>query len=160
MDVQIDKYGYVTDLELAKDILVEYFSSGQYKYRRDLAELLEKIRQKIRENYKLDGNEHVTHLKNINNYIAQFQTKKDAKSPSQQEQQTDEFVKRLKEQFPAVTDGECKLATYIRLGLSAKEISLLTGTQINSIETYRHRLRKDLNLSPEQDLFEFLQTVC
>ena len=44
MDVQIDKYGYVTDLELAKDILVEYFSSGQYKYRRDLAELLEKIR--------------------------------------------------------------------------------------------------------------------
>lgn len=45
MDVQIDKY--VTDLELAKDILVEYFSSGQYKYRRDLAELLEKIRSSL-----------------------------------------------------------------------------------------------------------------
>ena len=44
MDVQIDKYGYVTDLELAKDILVEYFSSGQYKYRRDL---LEKIRSSL-----------------------------------------------------------------------------------------------------------------
>ena len=47
MDVQIDKYGYVTDLELAKDILVEYFSSGKYKYCRDLAELLEKIRSSL-----------------------------------------------------------------------------------------------------------------
>lgn len=63
MDVQIDKYGYVTDLELAKDILVEYFSSGQYKYRRDLAELLEKIRSsliKYEDGYTFDDEDGLT----------------------------------------------------------------------------------------------------
>ena len=61
MDVQIDKYGYVTDLELAKDILVEYFSSGQYKYRRDLAELLEKIRSSlIKYGYTFDDKDGLT----------------------------------------------------------------------------------------------------
>ena len=63
MDVQIDKYGYVTDLELAKDILVEYFSSGQYKHRRDLAELLEKIRSsliKYEDGYTFDDEDGLT----------------------------------------------------------------------------------------------------
>lgn len=63
MDVQIDKYGYVTDLELAKDILVEYFSSGQYKHRRDLAELLEKIRNsliKYEDGYTFDDEDGLT----------------------------------------------------------------------------------------------------
>lgn len=47
MDAQIDEYGYVVDLELAKDILIEYFSSGQYKYCRKLEGLREKIRSSL-----------------------------------------------------------------------------------------------------------------
>lgn len=122
-------------------------------------ELLEKIRQKIRENYKLDGNEHVTHLKNVNSFIAQFQIKRDAKTPNKQEQQKQAFINRLKEKFPSITEGECTLAVYIRAGLSSKEISLLTGTQTTSVETSRHRLRKALELATENNMTEFLQQI-
>lgn len=47
MNTQIDKYGYVVDLELAKDILIEYFSSGQFKYWDELEELRNKIRSNL-----------------------------------------------------------------------------------------------------------------
>mgnify|MGYP000505539484 CR=1 FL=1 len=47
MNTQIDKYGYVVDLELAKDILIEYFSSGQFKYWNELEGLRNKIRNNL-----------------------------------------------------------------------------------------------------------------
>lgn len=46
-NTQIDKYGYVVDLELAKDILIEYFSSGQFKYWDELEEFRNKIRNNL-----------------------------------------------------------------------------------------------------------------
>lgn len=47
MNPQIDKYGYVVDLELAKDILIEYYSSGIYQYCNELEELRNKIRNNL-----------------------------------------------------------------------------------------------------------------
>lgn len=52
MNTQINKYGYVVDLELAKDILIEYFSSGRYKYYKELEELRNKIRNNLIECYE------------------------------------------------------------------------------------------------------------
>ena len=47
MNTQINEYGYVIDLELAKDILIEYFSSGRYQYCTGLEELRNKIRNNL-----------------------------------------------------------------------------------------------------------------
>ena len=47
MNTQIDKYWYVVNLELAKDILIEYFSSGQFKYWDKLKEFRNKIRSNL-----------------------------------------------------------------------------------------------------------------
>lgn len=47
MNTQIDKYGYVVDLELAKDILIEYFSSGRFEYWDKREELCDKIRNNL-----------------------------------------------------------------------------------------------------------------
>lgn len=52
MNTQINEYGYVIDLELAKDILIEYFSSGRYQYCNELEELRNKIRDNL---IKYDG---------------------------------------------------------------------------------------------------------
>lgn len=46
-DTQIDKYGYVVDLELAKDILIEYYSSGRFEYWDKREELCDKIRNNL-----------------------------------------------------------------------------------------------------------------
>ena len=47
MNTQIDRYGYVVDLELAKDILIEYFSSGRFEYWDKREELCDKIRNNL-----------------------------------------------------------------------------------------------------------------
>ena len=47
MNTQIDKYGYVVDLELAKDILIEYFLSGRFQYWEGSEELCNKIRNNL-----------------------------------------------------------------------------------------------------------------
>lgn len=123
-------------------------------------ELLENIRSKIRENYKLDGNEHVTHLKSVINYIAQFQTGKNGKEvPTEAEQESADFIQRLKSNYPKITEVECTLAVYLRANLSTKEIALLTGTQLRTIESNRYRLRKVLALKPEEHIEQYLQQI-
>jgi tetratricopeptide (TPR) repeat protein len=120
-------------------------------------ELLENIRDQIRKSYKIQGAEHITFLKQINTYISQYQIKQDAKNAlSDDEKQNEEFMKRLKEKYPAITQVELRLATYLRADLSNKEIALLIGAQIKTIETNRYRLRKVLQLDADTDICQYL----
>lgn len=58
-----------------------------------------------------------------------------------------EFYDRLIKQFPDLTPNEHKLCAFLRLNMSTKDISELTGQQITSIERARTRLRKKLGLA-------------
>jgi DNA-binding CsgD family transcriptional regulator len=123
-------------------------------------ELLENIRDQIRKSYKIQGAEHITFLKQINTYISQYQIKQDAKNAlSDDEKQNEEFMKRLKEKYPAITQVELRLATYLRADLSNKEIALLIGAQIKTIETNRYRLRKVLQLDADTDICQYLRQI-
>ncbi len=66
------------------------------------------------------------------------------------------FTKKLKSLYPELTVGELQLAAFIRINMSSKEISLLTGTSEKSINMGRYRLRKHLSLSTDVNLYEFL----
>ena len=52
-----------------------------------------------------------------------------------------------------------KLAAYLRLSLSSKEIAQLMNISIRGVETSRYRLRKKLGLANEVNLFDFLINV-
>lgn len=69
------------------------------------------------------------------------------------------FFERLTEQFPDLTPTEIKLAAFLRLNLSTKEIASLTFLSNGSIKTARTRLRKRLKLSPEENLVTFLLSI-
>lgn len=69
------------------------------------------------------------------------------------------YLKKLKEQFPDLTISDLKLAAYLRLNLSSKEIAQLLNISIRGVETSRYRLRKKMNLSNETGLFDFLIQV-
>ena len=58
-----------------------------------------------------------------------------------------EFYKRLTDKFPDLTQADLKLCAFLRLNMSTKDISELTGHQISSIENARYRLRKKLHLT-------------
>ena len=68
----------------------------------------------------------------------------------------EDFLKRLKLQYPDLSPGDLKLAAYLRLNLSSKEISPLLFISVRSVENKRYRLRKKLNLSEDDNLTEFI----
>jgi DNA-binding CsgD family transcriptional regulator len=64
---------------------------------------------------------------------------------------TDFFVD-LKKNYPDLTPGELRLCAFIKLNLSLKEIANILGISPESVKISRHRLRKKMNLSSDQDL--------
>jgi DNA-binding CsgD family transcriptional regulator/ligand-binding sensor domain-containing protein len=70
------------------------------------------------------------------------------------------FLKKLKEQWPDLSPTELKLAAYLRLNLTTKEIAQLMSISIRGVETGRYRLRKKLGLtSNETSLYDFLMSI-
>ena len=71
-----------------------------------------------------------------------------------------DYLKKLKEYCPTLTSTELKLAAYLRLNLSTKEIAQLLNISVRGVETSRYRLRKKLGLvSNEASLFDFLLQI-
>ena len=55
-----------------------------------------------------------------------------------------DFVPRLKERWPGLSDAEVKLAVYMALGLDNKHIARLTGVRPESVKQAKWRLRKKM----------------
>jgi len=68
----------------------------------------------------------------------------------------DTFYKKLLDRFPDLTPTERKLCAMLRLGLSSKEIATLTFQNPQSVDVGRYRLRKKLDLSPNENITDFL----
>ena len=68
----------------------------------------------------------------------------------------EDFLKRLNAEFTDLTPGDLKLAAYLRMNLTSKEISPLLYISIRGVENKRYRLRKKLNLHEEDNLSEFI----
>jgi len=69
------------------------------------------------------------------------------------------FLNRLQKNHPIISIRDKKLCSYVRLGLSSKEISGLLNITPKSIEIARVRLRKKLKLSHHIRLVNYLEQV-
>ena len=67
-----------------------------------------------------------------------------------------DFLKRLREDYPQLTHRDIKLCAYLRLNLSSKEIAPLLNLSIRGIETSRYRIRKKMDLGQDVNLTEFI----
>ncbi|HHN47571.1 MAG TPA: hypothetical protein ENN08_01310 [Bacteroidales bacterium] len=70
-----------------------------------------------------------------------------------------EFFKKLKDKFLGLSNNDLRLCAYLRVGLNSKEIADILNIQPSSSYISRSRLRKKLNLKPEEDLYDFLNTI-
>lgn len=68
----------------------------------------------------------------------------------------EEFLKRLKENFPDLSPRELKLCAYLRLNISSKEIANLMDISVRGVEISRYRLRKKLKLEHDRNLTDFI----
>jgi DNA-binding CsgD family transcriptional regulator len=66
------------------------------------------------------------------------------------------FYEKLHRQYPGLSKTDIKICSYIRLNLSNAQIAQLQNIEPSSLKVSRHRLRKKLNLGPDDDLDAFL----
>lgn len=69
------------------------------------------------------------------------------------------FLKKLKSKYPALTNTDLKVCAYLQLKLSTKEIAQLMAISVRGVEIKRYRLRKKLELTTEQSMTDFLNEI-
>ncbi len=69
------------------------------------------------------------------------------------------FYQNLSKRFPDLSPNEKKLCAFLRLNMTTKDIALLTFKSVNTINQARKRLRKKMNLSPNENLITFLSEL-
>jgi tetratricopeptide (TPR) repeat protein len=70
-----------------------------------------------------------------------------------------DFFRNLNEKNKCLTQTDLQLCTYVKLNLSTKEISRLINIAPESVFKNRYRLRKKLNLPPDETLEDFLHKL-
>ena len=68
----------------------------------------------------------------------------------------DEFLTRLKANYPDLSPRELKLCAYLRLNISSKEIANLMNISVRGVEISRYRVRKKLGLDHDTNLTDFV----
>jgi CheY-like chemotaxis protein len=67
------------------------------------------------------------------------------------------FYNNLNKAFENLTNNDLKLCVFYKLNMNSKEICSITLQSENTLKKARARLRKKLNLSPDESLHQFLQ---
>jgi DNA-binding CsgD family transcriptional regulator len=70
-----------------------------------------------------------------------------------------EFLKRLKEKYPNISQRELDLSTYLLMNMSTKEIAEVMNISNGGVELARYRLRKKLGLKRKDNLTGFLMNI-
>lgn len=69
----------------------------------------------------------------------------------------DDFLKRLEETYPKLTNNDLRICAYLKMGLNSKDIAPLLNISYRSVEMNRYRLRAKLGLERNTNLTHFLQ---
>lgn len=69
------------------------------------------------------------------------------------------FLRKLKQRYPELTPGDLRLAAYLKMNLSSKEIAPLLGISLRGVENKRYRLRKKMDLPSDENLVEILMEL-
>lgn len=69
------------------------------------------------------------------------------------------FMKRLREKHPDLSNNERLMCAYLKMNLSTKEIAPLLNISIRGVETIRYRLRKKFGLEREDGLIDYLNNL-
>ena len=67
-----------------------------------------------------------------------------------------EFMSKLKDSYPSLSNNELHLASLLRLNLNSKEIATIKSVTPDSVKVLRYRLRKKFDLKKGTSLTEFL----
>lgn len=67
-----------------------------------------------------------------------------------------QFFDKLKDENPVLTNEDLKLSAYLKIGMSNKEIANVTNLTLGSVKSKINRLKKKLEMGPEDSLRDFM----
>lgn len=119
-------------------------------------EFIQNVQDKISGTIDKGGSTH--ELKRIINTIDQELSDEDywEKFAYHFDQVHSNYLERLSNQNIKLSPREIKLAAFLRMNMSSKEIAKLLNITTRGVELARYRLRKKLKLEREQNLVEYL----
>jgi ligand-binding sensor domain-containing protein/DNA-binding CsgD family transcriptional regulator len=71
----------------------------------------------------------------------------------------EDFLKKLRRNYPELTPKDLHLCAYLKMNLSSKEIAPLLNISIRGVEISRYRLRKKMSLTHNANLTEFMMNL-
>lgn len=124
----------------------------------DKNRILQTINEKISE---AESNPNILKLKlgEIRRMVQSYLETEDHTFEIQMDELHQEFFKAMKKRFPNLSIYDLRLCAYLKIGLNSKEMADIFQVLPSSINVSRSRLRKKLNLSPDEDLYEFLNSI-
>lgn len=155
--LQLEKLGYERELEFKNKELVLNVMSLMQKNEM-LADLSQKL---INIDEAATTPESKETIKKVARELQKSQDKEIWKEFSHRFKEVHgEFYEKLLQKYPDLTPNELKLCAFLRLNLSSKDISELTGQRISSLETARYRLRQKLGIAnSDVNLVAFLSSI-
>ncbi len=68
------------------------------------------------------------------------------------------FYEKLKKEYPDLSPTDLRLCSLLKMNMTSKEISVILGITTRSVEVSRYRLRKKMNLNPEDNLSDIIMS--
>jgi cell division protein FtsB len=154
--IRVKNEALVESLKFKEKLLEEniYYLINKNELLTQVAENLNQIKARLKpENLSL-----INQL--ISDLLGGIQDESDEEFRVRFNQIHQDFYSNLISKFPELSTNETRLCAFLRLKMTTREISTLTGQSVKSIEIARSRLRKKLKLSgTEINLVEFLEKL-
>ena len=124
-------------------------------------EVLEEVRSGLQELLKDDKRDQKKALRQLlqkitisfsqDNYWEDFRLIFDKVHPT--------LLSGLQQQFPSLTQNEMRLLALVKMNISSADTAKLLGITTDSLRVVRYRVKKKLQLTPEESLSAFIQSL-
>lgn len=143
------------ELDLAQNQLQLVSSRLVIEENENVIEKAMKAVTTMRDEGKITGTDAASVLGQLNNHIAN----RDEMNTLRQKYESlnPKFTKLIKERWPGLTEGNVRLATYIAIGMTNRQIAQIMMVEYRSIITSRYRLRMKMGLDKDDSLEDILK---
>jgi DNA-binding response OmpR family regulator len=156
LDLKITRDALETELRFKKKIMTEnaLYITRRTEIGNSIVDDLRRINKETRNEY---SDKILTAISKLKNLIKGQEWKE---FELRFEEEHSKFREMITALHPDLTPNEIKLCTFLRLNMSSKEISEITGQSVRALETARSRMRKKLGLSRSDNLVQYLHEIA
>jgi DNA-binding CsgD family transcriptional regulator len=155
-NAELQRDSYEKDLAFKKQELTGH--ALQIVQKNELLSNLKKNISELEENASRESRSDYRKLRTMINGSAQ--TEKEWENFNRHfDQVHHDFLSRLKNEHPTLTNNDLRLSAMLKLNLNTREVATILNISPESVKKARHRLRKKLSLPEESDLHSFMLKV-